>query len=238
MPKSTGLLDGHGHQPDTLWYTAKTKLLGPPLVNEQLGQQRLSKPRARGVLSPDGISSSAYGTEEILIELLPYFGLFAFTLILPFTLVILLVMLLVILSYCEVVMVYIRPGGSYVVARQNFGPKTAQVCAVALLIDYIVTVAVQTAAGTAAIASTFPAIGPYDRWITIGVVLLMCFGNLRGIKEAGRFFAIPTYLFSGAVVLMIVVGLIREIFFRLPVLDLATVHDTIKVHKVSALVLG
>ncbi|HXP56710.1 MAG TPA: amino acid permease, partial [Streptosporangiaceae bacterium] len=182
--------------------------------------------------------SSAYGTEEILIELLPYFGLFAFTLILPFTLVILLVMLLVILSYREVVMVYIRPGGSYVVARQNFGPKTAQVCAVALLIDYIVTVAVQTAAGTAAIASTFPAIGPYDRYITIGVVLLMCFGNLRGIKEAGRFFAIPTYLFSGAVVLMIVVGLIRQLFFHLPVLDVSSVHDTIKVTHLSNLTLG
>jgi amino acid transporter len=125
-----------------------------------------------------------------------------------------------------------------VVARQNFGPKTAQVCAVALLIDYIVTVAVQTAAGTAAIASTFPAIGPYDRYITIGVVLLMCFGNLRGIKEAGRFFAIPTYLFSGAVVLMIVVGLIRQLFFHLPVLDVSSVHDTIKVHHVSTLVLG
>jgi amino acid transporter len=216
----------------------KRRLLGPPLVNEQLGEQRLSKPLALGVLSPDGISSSAYGTEEILIELLPYFGLFAFTLILPFTLVILLVMLLVILSYREVVMVYIRPGGSYVVARQNFGPKTAQVCAVALLIDYIVTVAVQTAAGTAAIASTFPAIGPYTREITIGVVLLMCFGNLRGIKEAGRFFAIPTYLFAGSVVLMIVVGLFRQVFFHLPVLDPLALSDTVKVHHVSTLVLG
>ncbi|MBV9793220.1 MAG: amino acid permease [Actinobacteria bacterium] len=238
MRKAADVLEGGPDLPEGFLYSVKRRLLGPPLVNEQLGEQRLSRPLALGVLSPDGISSSAYGTEEILIELLPYFGLVAFTLILPFTLVILLVMLLVILSYREVVMVYIRPGGSYVVARQNFGPKTAQVCAVALLIDYIVTVAVQTAAGTAAIASTFPAIGPYDRWITIGVVLLMCFGNLRGIKEAGRFFAIPTYLFSGAVILMIVVGLIREIFFHLPVLDLATVHDTIKVHHVSTLVLG
>src|ERR1700744_4970643 len=159
MRKAANVLDGGPDLPEGFLYSVKRRLLGPPLVNEQLGEQRLSKPLALGVLSPDGISSSAYGTEEILIELLPYFGLFAFTLILPFTLVI----LLVILSYREVVMVYIRPGGSYVVARQNFGPKTAQVCAVALLIDYIVTVAVQTAAGTAAIASTFPAIGPYDR---------------------------------------------------------------------------
>src|SRR6266849_4972988 len=138
-------------------------------------------------------------------------GLAAFTLILPLTLVILLVMTLVVLSYREVVMVYIRPGGSYVVARENFGPRIAQVCAVALLIDYIVTVAVQTAAGTAAVASAFPSIGPYKLEITIGVVLLMCFGNLRGLREAGRAFAVPTYLFSGSVILMILVGVIREI---------------------------
>jgi amino acid transporter len=236
--RAAGVLEGGPDLSEGFLYSVKRRLLGPPLVNEQLGEQRLSKPLALGVLSPDGISSSAYGTEEILIELLPYFGLVAFTLILPFTLVILLVMLLVILSYREVVMVYIRPGGSYVVARQNFGPKTAQVCAVALLIDYIVTVAVQTAAGTAAIASTFPAIGPYTREITIGVVLLMCIGNLRGIKEAGRFFAIPTYLFAGSVVLMILVGLFRQVFFHLPMLNPLALHDTIKVHHVSTLVLG
>ena len=78
------------------------------------------------------------------------------------TLVILVVMTLVVLSYREVVMVYIRPGGSYVVARENFGPKVAQVAAVALLIDYVVTVAVQTAAGTAAVVSAFPSLGPWQ----------------------------------------------------------------------------
>ena len=227
MPKPAGTLDGGGGrdsrqppgrragQPDPFWYTAKTKLLGPPLVNEQLGEQRLSKPLALGVLSPDGISSSAYGTEEILIALLPMAGLAAFTLILPMTLAILLVMTFVVLSYREVVMVYIRPGGSYVVARENFGPRVAQVCAVALLIDYVVTVAVQVAAGTAAVASAVPSIGPYEVEICVGVVLLMCFGNLRGIKEAGKAFAVPTYLFSGAVLLMIAVGLIREAFGNL-----------------------
>jgi amino acid transporter len=205
------LLDRSVGLPDTFWYSTKRRLLGPPLVNQDLGEQRLSNPLALGVLSPDGISSSAYGTEEILIALLPAVGLAAFTLILPMTLVILLVMVLVLLSYREIVMVYIRPGGSYVVARENFGPRIAQVCAVALLIDYIVTVAVQTAAGTAAVASAFPSIGPYKLEITVGVVLLMCFGNLRGIREAGQAFAIPTYLFAGSVILMIVVGVIREI---------------------------
>ena len=114
MAKPAGTLDGGGgqvgrqvatqraRQSDPFWYTAKTKLLGPPLVNEQLGEQRLSKPLALGVLSPDGISSSAYGTEEILIALLPIAGLAAFTLILPLTLVILLVMTLVVLSYREI----------------------------------------------------------------------------------------------------------------------------------------
>jgi len=229
--KPAGTLDGGGvqgarqpvsprtSQPDPFWYTAKTKLLGQPLVNEELGEQRLSKPLALGVLSPDGISSSAYGTEEILIALLQTAGLAAFTLILPLTLVILLVMTLVVLSYREVVMVYIRPGGSYVVARENFGPRIAQVCAVALLIDYVVTVAVQIAAGTAAVASAIPAIGPYKLEICVGVVLLMCYGNLRGIKEAGKSFAVPTYLFSGAVILMIVAGLIREVLGTLHPID-------------------
>jgi amino acid transporter len=222
--KAVGLLERNAGLPDTFWYSTKRRLLGPPLVNQDLGEQRLSKPLALGVLSPDGISSSAYGTEEILIALVPVVGLAAFTLILPMTLVVLFVMLLVVLSYREIVMVYIRPAGSYVVARDNFGPRIAQVCAVALLIDYIVTVAIQTAAGTAAVASAVPAIGPYKREITIGIILLMCFGNLRGLKEAGRSFAVPTYLFAGSVILMIVAGLIREVTGNLPQADPATLH--------------
>jgi amino acid transporter len=215
---AAGFLGG-GELDEGLWYSVKRRLLGPPMVNEELRHQRLSKPLALGVLSPDGISSSAYGSEEILIALLPVVGLAAFTIILPMTLVILVVMALVVLSYREVVMVYIRPGGSYVVARENFGPRVAQIAAVALLIDYVVTVAVQVTAGTAAVVSAVPALGPYTEPIIIGVILLMCYGNLRGIKEAGRIFALPTFLFSGAVILMIVVGLIREVFGDLPKYD-------------------
>jgi amino acid transporter len=210
---------GSGELDEGLWYSVKRRLLGPPMVNEELRHQRLSKPLALGVLSPDGISSSAYGSEEILIALLPLAGLAAFTIILPMTLVILVVMALVVLSYREVVMVYIRPGGSYVVARENFGPRVAQIAAVALLIDYVVTVAVQVTAGTAAVVSAVPALGPYTEPIVIGVILLMCYGNLRGIKEAGRIFALPTFLFSGAVILMIVVGLVREVLGDLPKYD-------------------
>jgi amino acid transporter len=232
--KQAGLLERTGGLPDTFWYSTKRRLLGPPLVNQDLGEQRLSNPLALGVLSPDGISSSAYGTEEILIVLVPAVGLAAFTLLLPMTLVILLVMTLVVLSYREIVMVYIRPGGSYVVARENFGPRIAQVCAVALLIDYVVTVAVQTAAGTAAVASAFPAVGPYKLEVTVGVVLLMCFGNLRGIREAGRAFAVPTYLFAGSVILMIIVGLIRAALGNLPRYDPHTLPGTYSIGSGTA----
>jgi amino acid transporter len=232
--KAASVLERTGGLPDTFWYSTKRRLLGPPLVNQDLGEQRLSNPLALGVLSPDGISSSAYGTEEILIALLPYVGLAAFTLILPMTLVILFVMVLVLLSYREIVMVYIRPGGSYVVARENFGPRIAQVCAVALLIDYVVTVAVQTSAGTAAVASAFPAVGPYKLEVTVGVVLLMCFGNLRGLKEAGRSFAVPTYLFAGSVILMIIVGLIREALGNLKPYDPHTLPGTYHIGSSTA----
>ena len=229
--KATGLLSGgQGDQlPETVWYTAKRRLLGPPMINAQLREQRLSKTLALGVLSPDGISSSAYGTEEILIELLPIFGLAAFAVLIPMTGVILFVMLLVVLSYREVVTVYTRAGGSYVVARENFGPRIAQVAAVALLIDYVVTVAVQVAAGTAAVASTFPTIGPYSKEITIGIILLMCFGNLRGIREAGKIFALPTYLFSGAIILMIIVGLIRAAAGTLPQQNVHQIHGLVSI---------
>ena len=209
--------------PDSFWYSVKCRVLGPPLVTGQLASERLSRPLALGVLSCDGLSSAAYGTEEILYALLPFFGLAAFTLVLPLTLLVLFGVLLVVLSYREVVSVYTRAGGSYVVARENFGPRVAQVAAVALLIDYVVTVAVQTAAGSAAIVSAFPAlsrlpvIGPKILLvISVTAIGLMCLGNLRGIREAGRVFALPTYLFAGSLLVMIAAGLVRELTVGLP----------------------
>jgi amino acid transporter len=221
MRRAVGSLMRREDLAEGLGYTLKRRLLGRPLINEQLSEQRLSKRLALGVLSPDGISSSAYGTEEILIELLRGgLAATAFTLILPLTGVVLFVMVLVVLSYREVVTIYTRAGGSYVVARDNFGPRVAQIAAVALLIDYVVTVAVQVAAGTAAVASAFPSSPINDpavlTLVSIGVILVMLFGNLRGIREAGKAFAVPTYLFSSVVILMIVVGLGREIFGSLP----------------------
>jgi amino acid transporter len=209
--------------PETFGYALKRKLLGPPLVNEQLSDEKLSRVIGLGVLSPDGISSAAYGTEEMLIALLPAVGVAAFTLIVPMTLVILAGVALVVLSYREVVSVYTRAGGSYVVARENFGPRVAQVAAVALLIDYTVTVAVQVAAGAAAVVSAFPGLANLPvigsnilSVISVIVVLIMCYANLRGIREAGRAFALPTYFFSVAVGVTIIIGLIREFTVGLP----------------------
>jgi amino acid transporter len=212
-----------GELPETFGYKLKRRLLGPPLTTEQLGDEKLSRTIGLGVLSPDGISSAAYGTEEMLIALLPVAGVAAFTLIVPMTLVILAGVALVVLSYREVVMVYTKAGGSYVVARENFGPRVAQVAAVALLIDYTVTVAVQVAAGAAAVVSAFPQLANTPvigsqilLVISVIVVAIMCYGNLRGIREAGRAFAMPTYFFSVAVGVTIIVGLIREVTVGLP----------------------
>ena len=219
MRRAVGSLVRRNDLAEGIGYGLKRKLLGTPLINEQLGEQRLSKRLALGVLSPDGISSSAYGTEEILIELLKGgLGVAAFTLILPLTGVVLFVMTLVVLAYREVVSVYTRAGGSYVVARENFGPRVAQIAAIALLIDYVVTVAVQVAAGTAAVASAIPVLNHPDllKIISICIVLLMLYGNLRGIREGARAFAVPTYLFSGLMILMIITGLLREVFGALP----------------------
>ena len=219
MRKAVGFLGRSDNLPEGVGYTLKRRLLGPPLVNEQLSEERLSKPLALGVLSCDGISSANYGSELILHELLPFFGLAAFSLLLPMTGVIILGIALVVLSYREVVSVYTRAGGSYVVARENFGPRVAQVAAVALMVDYVVTVAVQTAAGSAAILSTFPALArPLGDYVTtllliaVAATLIMCYGNLRGIRENGKMFGVPTYWFSGSVALMIVIGVGREMF--------------------------
>src|SRR6202020_1995360 len=155
----------------------------------------VSNPVALGALSPDAISSTAYGPEQILTELLPHAGLAAFVLLLPIMGVILVILALVAASYRQVVMVYTKAGGSYIVARENFGPRVAQVAAAALLIDYIVTVAVQSAAGTVEVASAIQSLGPYSMEITVTVVLLICLLNLRGLKEAGWQFAFATYSF-------------------------------------------
>jgi len=217
---------------------AKRVFLGKPLITEELATEKLSNPVALGALSPDAISSTAYGTEQILIELLPAAGLAAFALLLPVTGVILVILVLVAASYRQVVMTYTRAGGSYIVARENFGPRVAQVAAAALLIDYVVTVAVQTAAGTVAVLSAVPSLGPHSLQITVGVVLVICFANLRGLKEAGWQFAFATYFFVLMVGGMIVVGFARIMFGDLPVYDPTQMPGTVDVHQGNGLVMG
>jgi amino acid transporter len=197
--------------PESLGYRLKNIILGKPIVSEQLTQERLSNTVAIGVIAPDMISSSAYGTEEMLLIMVPIIGIGAFAMVIPITLAILAVMLFVMSSYMQVIGVYTRSGGSYVVARDNFGPRIAQIAAVALLIDYTVTVAVQISAGTAALTSALPSLIPYTVVITVAVTLLMLLGNLRGIREAGSIFAIPTYFYVVSLSLVVIIGLVKGV---------------------------
>ena len=218
-PSAPAALPGSADLPERLGYRLKRRALGPPLTTDQIEHETLSKKLALGVLSSDCISSSAYGSEEILLILLPMFGIAAYALLLPMTLVVLVVLVLVTLCYRQVVMLYTKAGGSYVVARENFGPIVAQVAAVALMVDYIVTVAVQSAAGTNAVTSAIPALVPYNLEITVAVVLILFYGNLRGLREAGRTFAFPTYFFAGSMFVVIIGGVVREVFGDLPHYD-------------------
>jgi amino acid transporter len=228
-----------GHKiPPSFPDLCKRAFLGRPMVTDQLQHERLSNPVALGALSPDAISSTAYGPEQIMVELLPAAGMAAFTLLLPLTGVILLILGLVATSYRQVVMAYTRAGGSYIVARQNFGPRVAQIAAAALLIDYVVTVAIQCAAGTVAVVSAIPPLGPYSLEITIGAVVLFCYANLRGLREAGRTFAVPTYWFVTMLGLMTVVGVIREIVCGLPQYDPQHITGAVPLHQGNGLVMG
>ena len=217
----------------------KRTLLGRPLVTAKLKSEKLSNAIALGTVAPDPISSSCYGTEQVLLELVPAAGMAAFVLLLPVTGVILLVLALVAASYRQVVMAYTQAGGSYVVARENFGPRVAQMAAAALLIDYVVTVAVQTAAGTVAVVSAIPVLGPYSLEITVGVVILICYMNLRGVREAGRPFAVATYSFVALITLTIVAGVVRNIFWGgLTVYDPQHTAGVVSVQHGSGMIMG
>ena len=206
--------------PETLRYRLKNALLGPPLASERQSTERLGKPTALAVLSSDVISSSAYATEQILLNLIRVIGVAAFSLVIGVSAAVIVVLFFVTLSYLEVVKVYTKAGGAYVVARENFGPKVAQIAAVSLLIDYTLTVAVSVAAGVAALTSVFAGLTPYTVWIAIGFVVLIAFGNLRGIREAGRTFAVPTYFFVVNMVILIVVGIVKDALGQLHPLSL------------------
>ena len=233
----TGLADERRSAP-SFFDGCKRVLLGKPMITDELQHEKLSNTVALGALSPDAISSTAYGPEQIMVELLPAAGMAAFVLLLPVIGVILLILVLVTASYRQVVMAYTRAGGSYIVARENFGPRVAQIAAAALLIDYVVTVAIQCAAGTVAVASALPVLGPYSLEISVGAVLIFCYFNLRGLREAGRTFAVPTYWFIGMLTLMIVVGVAREILGNLPQYDPQHIDGAVPIQQGSGLVMG
>jgi amino acid transporter len=217
-PQPVALQD-HAHVKDPFSYKVKRFFLGGALNRHSLGHQRLSKRYALGILSSDCISSSAYGSEQILIALLPAFGLAAFAILMPMTAVVLAILVLITLSYRNVIDVYTKTGGAYIVSRDNFGPVVAQIAAVALMLDYIVTLAIQSAAGVAAIISTFPSLEPYKMPMIFAVIILLTYGNLRGVKEAGKAFALPTYFFVGCMFIVFGMGLYRLANGTLPVLD-------------------
>ena len=213
------VLQDHAHLKDSLAYTVKRRILGNPLNRHTLGHQRLKKRFALGILSSDCISSSAYGSEQILIALLPAFGLAAFAILMPMTAIVLVILTIITLSYRNVMNVYTKTGGAYIVSRDNFGPVVAQVAAVALMLDYIVTVAIQSAAGVAAIISTFPSLLPWKIPMILLVIILLTFGNLRGVKEAGKAFAFPTYFFIACMFIVFTMGLYRQFNGSLEVLS-------------------
>jgi amino acid transporter len=224
--------------PSTFIDAWKRFFLGKPLINEHIEHESLSNVVALGALSPDAISSCVYGPEQIMVELLPAAGLAAFVLVLPIAAVILLILALVTASYRQVVMAYTTRGGSYVVARSNFGPRIAQISSAALLIDYVVTVAVQCASGTFAVVSAVPRLGPYHLEITVAALLLISFANLRGMREAGRIFAVPVYSFIAMLTVMIVTGVVRSILGNLPQYDPQHIAGAVPVHQGNGLIMG
>jgi amino acid transporter len=197
--------------PETFLYRVKNALLGPPLVTEALRTERLGRPTALAILSSDVLSSSAYATETMMFVLVGAIGLSAYSLTVPITIAVLAVLALVTMSYREVVEAYPKAGGAYVVSRENFGTKVAQVAAVSLLIDYTLTVAVSVAAGISALASAISQLAPYVVELSVVSVFLIAYANLRGIREAGRAFVLPTYLFIANMALLILVGTWRYV---------------------------
>ncbi len=203
---------------DSLSYRFKRRMLGAPLNSDQLEHQRLGKPTALAVFASDNLSSSAYATEEILHVLIPAIGIFAFSLVVPVTVAMLVVLGFLILSYRETIKAYPSAGGAYLVTRDNFGQTAAQVAGASLLTDYVLTVAVSASAGTAALTSAVDALDPYRVPIALFFIALIAYGNLRGVKESGRVFAAPTYFFMVNMVVLLGLGLWKYLSGDLAVL--------------------
>jgi amino acid transporter len=184
-------------------------LLGKPLATTDLPHQAISKKVGLAVFASDALSSTAYATEEILIILslaVPTLGAAVFGYSIPIAIGIAILLAIVTISYRQTIFAYPNGGGAYVVARDNLGELPAQVAGAALLTDYILTVAVSISAGVAQITSGFPALLPFRVEIAIAVIILMTVVNLRGVKESGSIFAVPTYFFLGMMLLTLGAG--------------------------------
>ncbi len=188
--------------------TVRRLLIGSPLASERIVHERLSKVQALAVLSSDALSSVAYATEEILLVLV-LAGSGALGLSWPIALGIALLLFIVAISYYQTVHAYPSGGGAYIVTRENLGTLPSLVAGAALLIDYVLTVAVSISAGVAAITSAFPELYPLRVWLALAAVAFVTVINLRGVRESGRVFAVPTYFFIGTMLLLILAGLVR-----------------------------
>jgi amino acid transporter len=187
-------------------YLLKRLLLGRPLATSRLEHERLSKPVALAVFSSDNLSSVAYATEEILRVLIPAVGIAAFSLVLPISGVIVLIEAILIFSYRQTIKAYPSAGGAYIVTKDNLGLLPAQLAGVALLVDYVLTVSVSTAAGVQAISSVIPLAVPLRIGLSLFFVWLIAYGNLLGVRESGRIFAAPTYVFIASLAVTCIAG--------------------------------
>lgn len=186
----------------------KRVLIGRPIASAREHAERVGVITGLALFASDNISSSAYATEEIM-RVLILAGVGALSSTLPITFVIVAVLAIVVTSYQQVIRAYPTGGGSYIVANDNLGPLPGLVTAAALLVDYVLTVAVSIAAGVAALTSVFPELFAHRVAIGVGFVMLLCLGNLRGIRESGVIFAAPTYIYLFAIFGLLAFGFLR-----------------------------
>jgi amino acid transporter len=191
----------------------RTTLIGRPISTQREHTERLTKLKALAIFSSDNISSSAYATEEMM-RILVLAGITSFSLVMPITLVIAAILAVVATSYRQTIKAYPEGASSYIVASDNLGAVAGLVAAAALLIDYVLTVAVSVSAGVAAITSVVPGLFADRVEIAVGIVAILMLGNLRGIRESGTIFMAPTYLYIAAIGGVIAWGLVRQFVFH------------------------
>ncbi|MBW3601993.1 MAG: amino acid permease, partial [Actinobacteria bacterium] len=197
-------------QETPVYSVVKRLLVGRPLASTEEERQRISKKVALAVFSSDAISSTAYATEEILHVLVPFAAMAALGYLLPISLVVVAMLAIVVFSYRQTVHAYPRGGGSYVVSRDNLGETPSLVAGASLLVDYILTVAVSISAGVAAITSAYPGLREHRVALGVAIIAGLALANLRGVRESGRLFAVPTYAYITTLGALVGWGLFRS----------------------------